>query len=161
MGIALAGPEPRRALGFRRFWWAWIFAGLVILFLAVAVSAALEPILHASEKQGLAPKEWRPERAGAFAINAIVVVGLAPFTEELFYRGLGITLFARFGPVAAVAATAFAFAVAHGIVAAIPPLLFFALLLGWLRIRSGSVWPCFLTHAAYNGAALAAAFVAG
>ena len=50
----------------------------------------------------------------------------------------------------AVVVTAFVFALSHGILAALPALGLFALGLGWLRIRSESLWPPVVAHAAYN-----------
>jgi uncharacterized protein len=49
------------------------------------------------------------------------------------------------------------FALAHGIPLALPTLLVLGGGLAWIRYRSGSVWPCILGHAAWNGLALAVA----
>jgi membrane protease YdiL (CAAX protease family) len=87
-----------------------------------------------------------------------VIVTLVPFAEELFFRGLGVRVFGMFGGAAAVAATAVVFALAHGLLVAVPPLLFFALGLAWVRLRSGGVWPGVIAHAAYNGIGLAIAY---
>ena len=155
--IATAYPDPREAIGIRRFSsrWVWIALGVVVASLIVAV--ALEPILHGGEKQGLTPEEWRPEAVWALAANAVVVVAIGPFAEELFFRGLGVTALGFLGATGAIVGTAIAFGLAHGILAALPPLVFFALGLAWVRLRSGSVWPGFIAHAAYNGAGLVAA----
>ncbi len=139
------------ALGLRRFplRWLWITIGLTVL--AVLVSAGLEPLLGAGEEQGLAPREWREDRAAAFALNALVVVLVVPFAEELFFRGLGVRVLGFLGGIAAVGGTALAFALAHGLLVAIPALGFFGLALGWVRYRTASVWPGYIAHAAYNG----------
>ena len=156
--IAAAYPSRWEALGLRRFSRSWVGAAAGVVVASVLVSVALEPILHAGEEQGLSPEVWRPERAGAFALNAVVIVTLVPFTEELFFRGLGVRVLGVFGGAAAVTGTAMIFALAHGLLVAIPPLLFFGLGLAWVRLRSGSVWPAVIAHAAYNGAGLAIAY---
>ena len=148
--IARAFGNPSRALGLRSFRlrWLWIAAGLTLL--SVIVSAALEPILHAGEEQGLAPEKWQEDRAVAFALNGAVVVLVVPFVEELFFRGLGVRVLGFLGKWVAIVGTAAVFALAHGILVGIPALGFFALALAWVRWESESVWPGFIAHAAYN-----------
>jgi uncharacterized protein len=150
---------PRRALGLRAppSWLRALGLTLVVLIAVLVVEQALEPLLHAGREQGLEPSRWQPGRADAFALNAVVIVLVDPFTEELTFRGLGFALLARFGPVLAVAATAFAFALAHGLVAGLIPLFVFGLGVGVLRLRTGSVFPGMLLHACFNGAVLAVA----
>lgn len=149
--IALAYDRPLRALGFRRFRlrWLWISFGIVVLTIVVAL--VLEPVLHGGEQQGLAPDEWQPEHATAFALNSAVVVVLAPFAEELFFRGLGVRALAVFGGLAAILISGVVFGLVHGILGALPPLALFGVGLAWVRLRSASVWPSFIAHAAYNG----------
>jgi membrane protease YdiL (CAAX protease family) len=149
--LALAYRRPLRALGFRRFRlrWLWISFGIVVLTIIVAL--ALEPVLHGGERQGLAPDEWQPEHATAFALNSTVVVLLAPFAEELFFRGLGVRVLAVFGGLAAILVSGVVFGLVHGILGALPPLALFGVGLAWVRLRSASVWPSFIAHAAYNG----------
>ena len=152
-------PDRSAALGLRRFSprVLWLVAGVVVA--SLVVSAALEPLLHAGREQGLEPEAWRPDRALPFAVNAALIVTLVPFTEELFFRGLGVRVLAALGAVVAALGTAAIFALAHGILVAIPALGFFALGLAWLRLRTDSVWPCVIAHAAYNGLGVAAFFV--
>ena len=154
---ARAFGDARGALGLRGFERRWIWITLGLTFLALVVSAALEPLLEAGEKQGLAPERWDDERAGAFALNALVVVLLVPFAEELFYRDLGVRALAFLGPAAAIGGTAVAFALAHGLLVGIPALGFFALALAWVRWRTASVWPGVISHSLYNGVGIAVA----
>jgi uncharacterized protein len=153
--------DARRALGLRRFEsrWIWITLGLTVL--ALVVSTALEPILHAGEEQGLAPERWQDDKAVAFAVNGAVVALLVPFAEELFFRGLGVRALGFLGQWVAIVATAAVFALAHGLLVGLPALGFFGLVLAWVRWRSRSVWPGFLAHALYNAVGIAvAAYVA-
>jgi sodium transport system permease protein len=152
--IALWLGRPTPALGLKRFAlrWIWIAIGLILLVLVLAV--ALEPLLHAGEKQGFAPDEWRPDRAVPFALNIAIAATLVPFTEELFFRGLGVRALLPFGAFFALVVTSLAFGLGHGLVSALPILVPFALALAWVRLRSDSVWPGTIAHGFYNGAAL-------
>lgn len=119
----------------------------------------LEQFLHASREQGLEPAHWEPSKALPFALNAAVIVLVAPLAEEMTYRGLGLAVLLRFGPVVAVVVSAIAFAGAHGLVQGFPSLFLFGVVIAIVRLRSGSVFPGMLFHATFNGIALALAFV--
>ncbi|MGB2875868.1 MAG: hypothetical protein WBB76_10395, partial [Gaiellaceae bacterium] len=79
---------------------------LGVLVAIVILELALEPLLHASREQGLAPTRWEPAHAVPFALNAAVVVIAAPLVEELTFRGLGFALLSRLGPATAVLGSA-------------------------------------------------------
>jgi uncharacterized protein len=146
--------RPSEATGLIRFSWRWTGIAVGLIILVLIFGAALEPVLHAGEKQGLEPDVWRPDRAGAFAFNALVAATVVPFAEELFFRGLGVRALLPFGGAAAVGITALAFGLGHGILVALPVLVPFGLVLAWVRLRSDSVWPGMLAHGLYNGSAL-------
>lgn len=133
-----------RALGFA-------FGVLIVL---LAVEIALEAVLHATREQGLEPSHWDSSRAVPFALNAVVVAVVAPIVEELTFRGVGFTLLARFGSMAAVAGTAAAFAADHGLVEGFPALFVFGVAVALVRLRTGSIYPGMLLHACFNGLAL-------
>jgi len=83
---------------------------------------------------------------------------VAPFVEELTYRGLGYAAVRdAFGAIAAIAVTAVAFGLAHGLVIALPVLTIFGAILAWLRYSTDSIYPPMILHAVFNGAALIAA----
>jgi membrane protease YdiL (CAAX protease family) len=157
--IASLFPNRLSSLGLRAFpaRALWLVAAVVIL--SLAVSAALEPVLHAGREQGLEPEQWRSDRAAAFIVNALVVSTLVPFAEELFFRGLGVRSLLPLGRVAAIVGSALVFSLAHGILVGIPALGFFGLLLAWLRLRTESLWPCVIAHSAYNGLGVLAFYV--
>jgi len=78
--------------------------------------------------------------------------------EELFFRGLLLSsLQASMGRAKAVCLSAVAFAAFHVIVMhylaveRLLPSLFLGLILGWLCVRTGSLWPGVLLHACHNG----------
>ncbi|HVV81579.1 MAG TPA: CPBP family intramembrane glutamic endopeptidase [Kofleriaceae bacterium] len=89
---------------------------------------------------------------------ALVYVAVIPaVTEELLFRGAilgGLTdvLTDR----TALIASSLVFAIAHLSVPSMVHLTALGLVLGWLRLRSGSLWPGVLLHAAYNAALLLA-----
>jgi membrane protease YdiL (CAAX protease family) len=157
-----AGPERRQLLGLRapRSWSAALGLALLGLCVVFVTAAALEPILHAGEEQGLTPEGWDPDHAAAFAANAVVVAVFAPIVEELMFRGIGFTLLERFGRAVAILGTGIAFGLAHGLVGGFVILGAFGIVLSWLRSYSGSVLPPILLHAVFNGLALLVAVAA-
>jgi len=107
------------------------------------------------------PAFWDPSRGGAFAANLFAIAVFVPIFEEALCRGLGYALFEPLGAPVAIAVTALAFALAHGAVVDFPVLLVIGLGLGYLRARSGSLYPCIAIHGIFNGVGLLAAAFAG
>jgi membrane protease YdiL (CAAX protease family) len=118
------------------------------------VSGALAPFLDANEEQGLVPSDWDSSRAGAFVAFFLVVTLVAPAVEELTYRGLGFALLTPYGAWVAILTTGVLFGAAHGLLVALPVLSIFGIIVGWLRSKTGSVYPSMLLHAIFNGTAL-------
>jgi CAAX protease family protein len=133
-----------RALG-------WSIAAVVAIF---AVTAALAPLLHPDREQGLAPSGWDGHRATQFAANFAVIAVIAPVAEELTFRGVGFALIAPYGRALAIVSVGLAFGLAHGLVEALPVLVFFGTALAWLRSRTQSVFPGMVVHAGWNAVAL-------
>jgi membrane protease YdiL (CAAX protease family) len=132
-----------------------LFVALVAIWI---IGAVLNIFLKAGEEQGLVPNGWDSGRAVPFAANFVVVAVVAPIVEELTYRGLGFAAVRdAFGAAAAVAVTAIAFGLAHGLVVALPVLTIFGGILAWLRLKTASLYPSIILHAVFNGAALIAA----
>lgn len=87
---------------------------------------------------------------GIWSILALVV--MAPLTEELLFRGLILQGFVpRYGSVAAVLLSAFLFAAFHLNPYQFAPAMLTGVFLGWIFLRTGSLWPCITLHALYNG----------
>ena len=148
--LALPYPKTSEAIGLNPFRWRWVGIAIGLIIGVLLVAAALEPVLHGGKEQGLAPETWQPEHAGAFLVNAIVISTVVPFTEELFFRGLGVRALSFVGGIAAVVVTGVVFGLSHGILGALPPLILFGVALGWVRLRSDSVWPGVIAHGFYN-----------
>ncbi len=144
--LALTLPERRwRAVGLA----AAAFIAIIV------VSAILSRFLDAGDEQGLVPKSWDSSRAAPFIANALVVALVAPFVEELLYRGLGYGLLTQFmSALPAILITGLAFGLGHGLLVGLPVLAFFGFTLAWLRWQTGSVYPGMVVHGCFNGLAL-------
>jgi membrane protease YdiL (CAAX protease family) len=133
--------------------------GLSLLsYIVILTGAALILwALDAGDEQGLAPEDWDSSRAGAYAANFVSVALVGPIVEELMYRGAGMTLLARYGPLLAVLVTGVAFGLGHGLVLALGALVLFGIVTAVLRLRTGSVYPCIIVHCVFNATSLIAA----
>jgi uncharacterized protein len=158
--LRIARGLTRRELGLRapESWSRAIGFTTATLITLLVVEVALEAVLNGTGEQGLEPTHWEPSKAIPFALNAAVVVLLAPLVEELTFRGVGFTLLARFGTVVAVVGTAIAFAADHGLVEGFPALFVFGVAVALVRVRTGSIYPGMLLHACFNALALLDAF---
>lgn len=89
------------------------------------------------------------------ATGAIV----APFAEELLYRGLIFGGLAQRVPLGAAAAvSAFLFALSHGL-GVIAPIFILGLGLAWIYARTGTLWAAMTAHALVNAISLVLLFV--
>jgi CAAX protease family protein len=132
----------------------WSLAVIVGIYVLIAV---LEPYLNAGDEQGLTPPGWEPDRAWAYAVNALVIAGVTPIVEELTFRGAGYSLLAPFGQTIAILVVGVTFGLVHGLVYGLVILAAFGIALAWLRARANSVYPCIAVHALFNAVALVVA----
>ncbi len=137
-----------------------VFAGPVILVTAVLAAAA-------AQLAGAVPASPLPPTGTASGLILHLIAGaiVAPVAEELLFRGFALTAWRRtVGARAAIVRSSIVFVLAHvlfvggdsfrdaaalafvGGVARIPV----ALALGWLFVRTGSLWAPIGLHAAYN-----------
>jgi membrane protease YdiL (CAAX protease family) len=107
-----------------------------------------------TDEQGLVPDGWDSSRAAPFVAFFLVVTLVAPAVEELTYRGLGISLVQPWGVPLAIVSTGVLFGAAHGLFVGFPILAFFGIVVGWLRVRTNSIYPSIALHATFNGIAL-------
>jgi membrane protease YdiL (CAAX protease family) len=159
LGVVLwiAHGKPLRewlALHRPRSWGSAVGISIGVLIGVFVLSAALQPLIHPGREQGLVPEHWRPEFAGAFAFNFVVVALCAPVVEELTFRGLGYTLLLRYGQWVAIVLVGVIFGLAHGLVEALPILVFFGMGLCYLRAKTDSVYPGMVVHAGFNALVL-------
>ncbi|MET0936303.1 MAG: CPBP family intramembrane glutamic endopeptidase [Luteibacter sp.] len=148
-GLGFTAPEPRyvwigTALGLL----APILGGLLTQFLAGDhnVSQTVTDIAdkaHVGMRVALLP--------------AVVLVG--PLVEEVLFRGALLSILrTRLGDGWAIAISATVFGAVHlpdldGLWYAVPNLILVGAFCAWLRVRSRSIWPAFIAHAANNALA--------
>jgi len=157
LAIVLAlsgGSRERLALRPPRSWKRTAGLATVVFFVSWIGLGLLDKLFHGGQEQALTPDRWQPKHAAAFAANFLVIALVAPFVEELLFRGIGFHLLQRFGDTAAIVVTGLAFGLYHGLVNALPILMLFGIALAWLRSRTRSVYPGMLVHAAFNAVAL-------
>ena len=142
----------KRSLGLAALSLAAIYLAAFVYERVLSVFGNWDP----SEEQGLVPDGWDSSRAPAFIAFFVVVTVVAPAVEELTYRGLGISLVLPWGAVLAVGVTGLLFGAAHGLLVALPILTVFGLVVGWLRMRTNSVYPGIVLHGTFNAIALIA-----
>lgn len=92
------------------------------------------------------------------AATILVVAVLAPVIEEALLRGVVLgALRGRFGPWPAIVASAIAFSLLHASAWSFIPLTVLGVALGWLAVRSRSLWPAVGAHVLYNAVLVGAA----
>ena len=95
----------------------------------------------------------------------LAVASIGPLVEELLFRGVLLSaLLRRLRTAWAVLASAVLFALVHlpdlrWLWYALPNLALLGVVLAWLRLRSGSLWPAVIAHAINNLLAMLALFV--
>ncbi len=137
-----------------RHWYRRAIVVAVLLLPAVAlVNNVLIPKL--TEESFRNPQLYAIAPAGfswsAMAIMLVMAGVVAPFAEELVFRGLLFPwLRARLGVPAAVLLSALFFATLHGAVILIPALTVVGMAFAVLYQRCGSLWPAIVAHGAFN-----------
>ncbi len=157
VGVVRHAAAASGLLGLRPFasrWW-WLAPGCILL-LSVALDEGLLRLVRALFGLDLTPQTTHViaglARTAPLALAATVAIGLlGPFAEELLFRGLIYGYVdGRFGTRAAWATSSILFALAHAEPAHIALVLPIGFLLGWVRMRSASLWPCLAAHVANN-----------
>jgi uncharacterized protein len=149
--LALRSPRSwPRALGLAA-------AAIAAIYFCEAVVSLIPLPQSPGKEQGLTPTHWESAHAGAFAANLVLFALVAPFVEELTFRGLGQSLLMFLGRWQSIIIVGFAFGLAHGLLEALLVLVPFGIVLAYLRDRTDSVYPGMIVHGLFNGIALAAA----
>lgn len=124
--------------------------GVLLAFLVSALAA----LVHTPKVPS--PVESLMSSPVLLSLFGVMAVTLAPFFEELFFRGFIQPLLTRsLGVIAGIVLTGIVFGSLHA------PEYSFAwqyavavslvgIVLGWLRVRSNSIIPCTVMHGAYN-----------
>ena len=164
LGRFYVGPDRGEALALGR-------AGALELLLAVSLGVVLHlPAGYLDaliEQRFPTPRERMLEQlqqltplSPAHAAGLLLGIAvLAPLAEELFFRGSLFTALQRTSPGFVVSwTTSIAFVLAHQEPRMWAPVLLVALVLSELRRASGSLWPGFALHAAFNATTLLTVF---
>ena len=135
----------------------WAALGLM---LSLASTTAYVVIVTATGIEWLQPQSPLTDellgQGPTRALSVGVIVALGPAAEEVFFRGFLLApLVQGIGVVPGVAAASAVFAVAHGDIAVVLPVFVSGVILSWLYVRTGSLWPSFLAHSAQNSLAVA------
>ena len=126
----------------------------VLLFNAAYVAVVTQLGIDLLKPQELPFDDYSPP---ALAITGVMVILAGPFAEEVFFRGFVLSgLTRRWGPVVGLLVSAAIFSLAHASVAIIIPIFVAGALLGWLYLRTGSLWSCVWVHGAQNAVAFVA-----
>ncbi len=127
---------------------------LVALAASWTTSLIIELTVGHAVREQAVPQFFDAARLGAFALNVVAIAVFVPIVEEAACRGIGFHLLEPYGDAVAIGGTAAAFALAHGAVLDLPWVLVTGLGLGYLRSRTGSLYPCVLLHGTVNGVAV-------
>lgn len=141
---------------------ATLAGAAIVCVLAWETIVTYLPVENPGKEQGLTPSRWESAHAGAFAANVVLFVAIAPFVEEVLFRGLGQSLLMQtVGAAPAIAVVGVAFGAWHGLLVALLVLIPFGWALAWLRARTGSVYPGMVVHALFNAFAIASTLLTG
>ena len=148
-----------------------LYAPPVVIFTAL-LAAVIVPAFGVSPPSPLPPTGT----AAGLGLHLLAGAVIAPVAEEVLFRGVAVTAWARTaGPTRAIVWSALLFAAAHilpitgetfsqgaalAVVAALGRLPV-ALALGWLYLRSGTLWASIGLHAAFNAVLIILAESAG
>lgn len=150
------GVDFASSVGLRRVGIVEVLAAGIAMAVAGRLLAGLWALLLAAFDISLPGADLDPTAAfgeGPVAVAMIVLVGvvLAPFVEEVVFRGVLMPAFARRGGMTlGVIASSAAFAIVHFSAYAMPPIFGLALVLCAGFIRSRSLWVAVVAHAMFN-----------
>lgn len=134
---------------------------LPLLPLFGGVATAVRFVMGESLDNPQVPILFPPGMSGfEVVLMGMVVVGAVPVAEELVFRGVLLdALRERVGPGVAVVGSSVLFGLMHVELALVVATGLLGGVLGVLRLRSDSIWPAVVLHAANNGLALLAIVV--
>lgn len=154
--VSAFGLQPARTLSLRRPTWRGAAAGVLVGASAWAVVLGLARLLPPAPDELVKGMErlLLLEGGGGLPV-ALLLVAVAPAVcEELLFRGLVLSGLRKLGPWAGVLLTALLFGLAHASVHRLLPTALLGVALGYLVLRSGSVFVGMIAHALNNGLAV-------
>ncbi len=157
--------------GLRRYGKSWSALGLMpslnngallalLVFLASLALTAIYGLIVTYFGQDILAPEPLPGDLTETVLQRMagffVIVLLAPFAEEVFFRGFLLPAFAnRWGFFAAAIISSGLFGISHVAPGSIIPAFMSGMLFAWLYYRTGSLWNTTIAHGAQNALAFA------
>ena len=133
---------------------------LAALGFSMAATFLYGLIIDSLELEALRPPEIRTEAIFpgiGFLLTLQALALVTPVSEEVLFRGFVLRgLLGRIGAGPAIVSTALVFSALHLDTGTIIPIFLTGLALGWLNVKTGSLWPCIAAHAGQNAIALLA-----
>ena len=145
--------EIKRLLSFENNINTWKLIGWVILldiFVILPLHAAFTLLVFPDAEQQEVINLFKESSGFSLIILALTVSVFTPFAEEFLFRGfiLGMLL-KRYSPEKSIVFSSFIFSIAHEPIAM--ALAFGGgCLYGWIRIKTGSIYPSMIAHALWN-----------
>lgn len=138
-------------------------AGAFLMWLAVMTVGAAEAAIFGHPPTQTAIRLFENARPGFWLdVMALVAVTLAPFVEELVFRGFVFNaLWKRLPFGASALGSSIIFGLAHGQAAGVAPLAAGGFVLATVYARTGSLWSSMIAHGTFNGITLALLLFAG
>lgn len=129
-----------------------ILLPLIILLIGVhLISSEFDNILRYLLPRPQFIIEIFDELIGSRFMSLIMLVIVAPVTEELLFRGIILRGFlSQYGEWKAIILSALLFSIFHLNPYQLLPAFVGGLILGWVYLKSGSLWPCIYAHAFFN-----------
>jgi membrane protease YdiL (CAAX protease family) len=153
-----------RDLGLRRFnALIGCLGALALFFLTLAVNVAWALVLYLLGWEGQPPVQpLFGDDSGGLGLALLATVLVAPFAEELFFRGMMLPpLRRRFGLWLAVAIDAALFSLLHFTPTVFPPIFVMGAFFSLLYLHTGSIWPGVILHGTVNLLAILTGYLAG
>ena len=132
-------------------------AVLLISLLATSIYVLVVSWAGAEILQPIPPMGLEKLEGPLRLVGALIVVGIGPFAEEVFFRGFVLAgLAVHLGVPRAIGISSLLFALAHLTPGVIVPIFIFGVLLAWLYLKTRSIVPGLVAHSAQNALAFLA-----
>jgi len=152
-------------LGFRPCHLRWLYWALALAAIAFVLRIGLSKILIYGmpewAKMAAPPASLHGENIFSIALFLIMTVLITPVVEEIFFRGFLFQWMASRRPIwLAAIISAVMFGVSHIVPAQVISAIFAGLLIVYIFVASGSIWPAIVFHITNNALSISANLLA-
>jgi len=135
--------------------------GLGINYMFAYTTSIIISLINTDKLQFIAPDFSVPEESlmGKFMYILVIVV-VAPISEEFLCRGAILHLLKPYGFKLGIVISSLIFSLLHGNVYQMPGTFFMGLILGYITIKQNSIIPAIIMHSLNNGFSLLLTFLA-